>query len=266
MPYPFARGMLRDKPLQTNKPKIMETTNQQHVDPSKIMQIGMGFWASKTLLTAVNLGLFTLLAKGGQSGEEIRKSLGLHKRSLYDFLDTLVALGFLGRTGLKETAVYSNAPDADLFLDKGKPSYIGGIMEMANHRLYPFWNNLEEGLKTGQLQNEAKTSDKPFFEEIYADQNSLREFVKAMSGVQMGNFMTFAKGFDFSKYKSLCDIGGAGGALAAQVAMNNGHMKCITFDLPPVGRDCRRKYEGYGSGRQSCCTIWRYVQRRFPKG
>jgi len=243
----------------------METTEQKHVDPSKIMQIGMGFWASKTLLTAVTMGLFTLLSKSGLSGEEIRKKLGLHKRSLYDFLDTLVALGFLNRTGLKETSVYSNAPDADLFLDKGKPSYIGGIMEMANHRLYPFWNNLEEGLKTGQLQNEGKTSDKPFFEAIYADQERLREFIKAMSGVQGGNFITFAKAFDFSKYKTLCDIGGAGGALSAQVALNNAHMKCITFDLPPVGPIAEENMKQMGLSDKVSVQSGDMFNQDFPK-
>ena len=108
----------------------------------------MGFWASKTLLTAVNMNLFTHLAHNPMSGREIRKVLGLNKRSVYDFLDTLVSLGFLNRKGLKKSAIYSNAPDADLFLDKNKLSYIGGLLEMSNNRLYPFWNDLEEGLKS----------------------------------------------------------------------------------------------------------------------
>ncbi len=212
----------------------METLTEVQVDPSKIMQIGMGFFASKTMLTAVNMGLFTLLATGELAGQSIKEKLGLHDRGLYDFLDTLVALGFLKRTGIKETAVYSNAEDADLFLDKNKPSYVGGMLEMANNRLYPFWNNLEEGLKTGKPQNETKTGEAPIFEALYADQSRLREFLKAMGGIQMGNFMMFAQVFDFAKYHTLCDAGGAGGYLAAQVAMNNQHMRCVTFDLPPV--------------------------------
>ena len=123
----------------------MKTMTQKQIDPSKIIQIGMGFWASKTLLTAVNMNLFTMLAQGERNGKEIQNKLGLHNRSLFDFLDTLVALGFLNRTGLKETAMYSNAEDAELFLDKNKPSYIGGILEMSNNRLYPFWNHLVDG-------------------------------------------------------------------------------------------------------------------------
>lgn len=147
----------------------METTKQQQIDPSKIMQVGTGFWASKTLLTAVNMELFTILSKRELSAREIQLRLGLHSRSLYDFLDALVALGFLNRRGLKETSIYRNASDTDLFLDKNKPSYIGGILEMCNNRLYPFWNDLEEGLKTGLPQNETKNGGRPVFEEIYAD-------------------------------------------------------------------------------------------------
>lgn len=211
----------------------METEIKKQVDPSKIMQIGMGFWASKTLLTAVNLELFTLLANAELSGEEIKNELGLHQRSLYDFLDTLVALGFLNRTGIKESAMYYNSDDSDLFLDKNKLSYVGGILEMSNNRLYPFWNNLEEGLKTGKAQNESKNGAS-IFEAIYADENRLREFIHAMGGVQAGNFMYLARTYDFSSYSTLCDIGGSGANLSIHIVKNNDHMKCISYDLPPI--------------------------------
>jgi len=213
----------------------MDTRSEGHIDPSKIMQVGMGFWASKTLLTAVKLGLFTHLAQEELSAHVIKDKLGLHNRGLYDFLDTLVALGFLKRRGLKETAAYSNSEDTNLFLDKNKPGYIGGMLEMSNNRLYPFWNNLEDGLKTGLPQNEVRSGGKPIFEELYADEEKLREFLKAMGGIQMGNFITFSKTFNFSSYSTLCDLGGAGGYLAAQIALDHAHMECITFDLPPVG-------------------------------
>jgi precorrin-6B methylase 2/DNA-binding PadR family transcriptional regulator len=204
------------------------------VDPSHIMQIGMGFWASKTLLTAVKLELFTYLAVRPLSGTDIKHELCLHERGLYDFLDTLVALGFLQKTGNREKAVYSNTPDSDLFLDKNKLSYTGGILEMANNRLYPLWNFLEQGLKTGKPQNEIRTGEASVFEEIYSNKDATREFVNAMSGVQMGNFMAFAGKFDFSNYKTLCDVGGAGGHLCAQVVTHHPHMRCTSFDLPPV--------------------------------
>jgi len=208
--------------------------NAVKVDPSNIMQVGMGFWASKTLLTAVKLDLFTFLAAKPLTGAEIKRELCLNGRGMYDFLDTLVALGFLNKKGLKETATYSNAADSDFFLDKGKLTYMGGILEMANNRLYPFWNFLEEGLKKGTPQNETRIGEKSVFEEIYSDLDKTREFVNAMSGIQTGNFITFATRFDFSSYTSMCDIGGAGAHLSAHVAIHNSHMNCISFDLAPV--------------------------------
>jgi precorrin-6B methylase 2 len=217
-----------------------------HIDPSKIMQIGMGFWASKTLLTAVNMDLFTFLAQGPKSGKEIQTQLGLHDRSLYDFLDTLVALGFLKRTGLKQNAMYSNADDTDLFLDKNKISYVGGILEMSNNRLYPFWNHLEEALKTGKPQNESKNGGASLFDAIYADEKVLREFLHAMGGVQAGNFDFFARHFDFSNYDTHLDVGGSGGNLSVHIVKNNPHISSISFDLPPVAPIARSNFKTLG--------------------
>lgn len=212
----------------------METMIEKQVDPSKIMQIGMAFWASKTLLTGVNMGLFTLLANGELSVNDIKSKLGLHERGLYDFLDSLVALKFLERIGLKETALYSNTEETNQFLDKEKQTYCGGILELANNRLYPNWNYLEDGLKTGLSYDQLNPGVKPLFEDVYSSPERLSEFLSAMGGLQMGNFITLSNEFDFSNYSTLCDIGGAGGYLSMQIVMNNHHMKCVSFDLPVV--------------------------------
>ena len=213
----------------------MENKNNQP-SPENIMKIGTGFWASKILLTAVNFQLFTkLAAKQSMSASEIKTALGLQctDRNVFDFLDTLTGFGFLNRTGILENANYSNSIDTDVFLDKNKASYIGGILEMMNNRLYGFWGNLEEGLLTGEPQNEAKKGEN-FFEKIYSDAKTLKIFVHAMTGIQMGGFTGFANAFDFSKYKTLTDVGGSAGMFSIMVAKQQPHMNCVTFDLPPV--------------------------------
>ncbi|TLP80247.1 methyltransferase [Maribacter sp. ACAM166] len=243
----------------------MEAIVKTQINPSKIMQIGTGFMATKTLLTAVNMELFTILSKRELSGKEVQNRLGLHNRNLYDFLDALVALGFLKRKGLKESSSYRNAEDTDLFLDKNKPSYMGGMLEMCNNRLYSFWNDLEVGLKTGLPQNEAKNGGKPVFEAIYADSKKLREFVSAMGGIQLGNFMAFANQFDFSNYKTLCDIGGAGGFLAAHVSLTNQHMKCTSFDLPPVEPIAKENIRNMGLTEKVNIRSGDFFTDDFPK-
>src|SRR6185312_3289878 len=116
------------------------------VTPAEIMQLGLGFWASKTLLSAIELGVFTELASGAAEEGELRVRLGLHERSCRDFLDALVALGMLERG----SDGYSNTAATDLFLDRAKPTYAGGMLEMANERLYGFWGTLTEALRTGE--------------------------------------------------------------------------------------------------------------------
>jgi len=208
---------------------------EKHLNPQHIMQIGMGFWASKTLLTAVNLKLFSLLSHSTLTATEIKQKLGLHNRAYLDFLDALVALGFLERKGMGSNAVYSNTEETGFFLDRSKPSYLGGILEMSNNRLYQFWNGLEESLKTGLPQNELKNSKlENQFYEIYSNPEKLSEFLRAMSGVQMGAFMSLVKQFDFSAYSSFCDAGGGNGSLCIQVALNHPGVKCVNFDLQEV--------------------------------
>src|SRR5215212_4296329 len=109
------------------------------LDPSHILQVGMGFWPSKTVLSAVELELFTQLGAEAMTGEEIGARLGLHERGVYDFLDTLVALRFLDRNGDGAEARYRNTTETAAFLDKRSPAYVGGILEMSNARLYRFW-------------------------------------------------------------------------------------------------------------------------------
>ena len=143
------------------------------VTPQHILQIGFGFCPSKVLLSAVELGLFTHLAKGPMTGAEIERALELHPRGTYDFLDTLVALGLLDREGDGAGARYANTPATAAFLDRAKPGYVGGILEMCNARLYRFWADLTTGLKTGQPQNELKSGGASMFGELYANPERL---------------------------------------------------------------------------------------------
>lgn len=214
------------QPAQAHKPAA-------HAKPSpeKIMQLGFAFWGSKTLLSAVELGLFTELAKGPQKFADVSKKFSLHPRSARDFLDALVSLGMLNREG----DVYSNTPDTAVFLDKAKPSYMGGILEMANARLYPFWGRLTQGLHTGEPQNEVVDGTEGLFETLYKDPAKLKQFLQAMTGISIGSGMAIAQKFPWKDYKTFIDVGGAQGGCTVQIALAHAHLTGGCFDLPPVG-------------------------------
>jgi hypothetical protein len=199
--------------------------------PDHILEVGLGFWASKTLLSAVEMEVFTELAKHPEDLETLQGRLGLHARSARDFFDALVALKFLERRDGR----YYNTPSTDLFLDKHKPSYIGGILEMANHRLYPFWNHLTTALRTGLPQNEVRDGSPNPFAALYADPARLKEFLRAMTGVSRAANQAIAQKFPWSKHRTAVDVGTAQGDLITQVALAHPHLEGIGFDLPEVG-------------------------------
>ena len=199
--------------------------------PDAIIQLGLGFWGSKTLLSACELGLFSELGAGSLGLPELSERLQLHPRSARDFVDALVALKMLTRDGDR----YANTPATSMFLDRAKPTYIGGILEMANARLYSFWGSLTEALRTGELQNEAKAGGQSFFEALYEDPVRLKGFMKAMTGLSRGTVAAIAEKFPWAEYRTFADVGTAQGGLPVQVALAHPHLTGIGFDLPVIG-------------------------------
>jgi len=203
-------------------------------DVNPILQTAFGFWSSKVLLTAVELSVFTRLGDRALTGADLGAELGLHPRGIHDFLDALVAMGFLERDGDGAPAKYRNNAAGRLYLDRTSPRYVGGILEMLNARLFRFWGDLTEALRTGKPQNEVKHGQKGMFEELYAEEARLEQFLNAMTGLSRINFEALAEKFDFGRYKTLCDVGGATGLLSIEVAKRHPHIACTSFDLPVV--------------------------------
>jgi hypothetical protein len=201
------------------------------VTPDNIMQLGFAFCSSKTLLSAIELELFTELAKGQLNAEQLRERLGLHPRSARDFFDALVALHVLDRENGREGEYYRNTPETEQYLVKGKLTYIGGILEMANERLYPFWGSLTDGLRTGLPQNEVKSGGPGLFETLYQDPERLRLFLAAMTGLSMGASQAIAQKFPWDKYKTAVDVGGAQGGLLVQLCLAHPQLRGTNFDL-----------------------------------
>jgi len=199
------------------------------ITPAGILELGLGFWASKTLLSAIELGVFSELAREPLTCEQLTGRLGLHSRAARDFFDTLVALRMLNREG----NVYTNTAETDFFLDRQKATYAGGMLEMANTRLYGFWGALTEGLRTGQPQNEIRQGEN-LFEALYSDPARLRLFLQGMSGISMGAARAIAAKFPWNEYRTFLDVGCAQGCLPVQVALAHPHLTGGGFDLPAV--------------------------------
>lgn len=238
---------------------------EKELDPGHIMQTATAFWASKVLLTAVELDLFTALGDGDMTASQLGETLGLHPRGTYDFFDALVALKFLEREGDGPEGRYKCTPETGTFLNKQSPAYIGGLAEMLNSRLFGFWNDLGTALKTGKPQNEVKHGGKSIFEELYSNQATLGEFLDAMTGFQAANFAQLAVKFDFHKYETVSDIGGALALLSRIVGDRHQHLTFTSFDLPPVAPLAQKYIDAAGMGGRITAMPGDFFKQELPK-
>ena len=237
----------------------------EQLNPSHIMQTATAFWASKVLLTAVELDLFTTLGDEQQTASQLGTTLGLHPRGIYDFFDALVALKFLDREGDGPEGRYKNTPQTAAFLNKNSPTYIGGLPEMLNARLFGYWNDLGDALKTGKPQNETKHGGKSIFEEIYSNQASLGQFLDAMTGFQAANFAALAEKFDFTSYQTVCDVGGALALLSRIVAARHSHLSFTSLDLPPVAPLAQKHIKAAGMEGRISAVAGDFFTDDLPK-
>ena len=199
------------------------------VMPDRIVQLGLAFRGAKTLLSAAELGVFTALADKPLDLETLRKQIGIDERGARDFFDALVALGMLERD---DHGRYANTPETALYLDRQKPTYIGGELEHFNAYVYPHWNLLTAALRTGKPQSGARASG--HYSALYADQAMLESLAKGMTGGSLPVAKALAAKFPWQDYKTFIDIGCAQGGLPVLVAQAHSDITGGGFDLPQL--------------------------------
>jgi tRNA A58 N-methylase Trm61 len=209
--------------------------------------------------------VFTVLGKKSLTGREIAKACRWHPRGVFDLLDGLVSLGLLDRDGNGAEAPYRNTAETATYLDKTSADYVGGMLEMANARLYKYWDGLGEAMRTGEPQTEIKHSGESIFALLYRDPDKLRQFMNAMTGLSAMNFRALAEKFDFSRYATLCDVGGATGQLSIAIAKRHPRIRCTSFDLPAVEPIAKETIAAAGLSDRIATAHGDFFADPFPK-
>ncbi|WP_083155858.1 methyltransferase [Mycobacterium persicum] len=199
--------------------------------PQDIVAMGMSFWSSRLILSAVESGVFTEVAHGPMAERELADVLGWHPRAAGTALDALVAAGLLRRD---RAGRYANTARSAMFLDRAKSSYVGGLMELSSKRLYDLWSGLDDLLRTGRPGAEEERGDNEFFSMMYRDPLALRGFLAGMTGISTGEATLLAARFPWQRFRTFADIGCAQGALPVRIALSHRHLRGIGFDLPAV--------------------------------
>lgn len=201
-----------------------------------LMDLGMSFAPARTILSAVELDLFTVLHDKSLTANEIQEKLSLHPRFVRDFLDSLYALKVITREGEGPSVEYSNTKESQAFLSHNSDSYIGDFLALCANQLYPLWCRLTEGLLTGKMQ----AGHEDFHDKMFSKQERMERFLKAMISLTGPAHKVFAETFSFNEYETLLDLGGGLGRLCCYVAKRHPHLECTTYDLPPVENAARK--------------------------
>ena len=197
--------------------------------PDHLLQLGHAFKGAKTLLSAVELGVFTILSEGPLDVDALRRHIGIDVRGARDFFDALVALQLLERDGNDR---YLNTPHADLYLDSTKSSYIGGELEHLNARVYPHWGDLTAALRTGRPQSGLRGTGN--YPALYSDRAAFKTFMCGMRDSCLPAAKAAALMFPWHQYSTVIDIGAAEGGFLVQIAATHAHIRGGGFDLAPV--------------------------------
>lgn len=204
------------------------------ISPQPVTELMWAHWKTKTMLSAVELGVFTHLAEQPLPAGELADLLGLHPRPVPDFLDALVALGLLERTD----GVYANTPEAAEYLNaKNTASYLGDSFLTQCAGLA---DDLTAVLRTGEAARAARDG-RDFYSHTYASADSVRAFQRDMTALSIGSARAIADTFPWSRYHTLVDVGCAEGALPGWLLRRHPHLSAIGFDLPPA----REGFEHY---------------------
>ena len=218
-----------ENPTRMNDRNATTAMSAAAITPDRVIALGQAFRRAKVLHSAIELRIFTALAAGPLDIETLRQRVGLNARGARDFLDVLVALGLLIRNA---DGCYSNSDETALYLDRNKPTYVGGAMESSSARVYGVWGSLTAALRTGQPQCDKSVASN--FGPLYADETSREAFVNTMTAQTRPVARALASRFPWANYRTLIDIGGSQGCLPVEIALAHPHITGGAFDLPPL--------------------------------
>jgi predicted O-methyltransferase YrrM len=180
------------------------------------------FQKSRILLTAFELGIFTILEKSPATSGEVAKQLKTDSRATDRLMNAVCALGFLH----KKEEIFRNTKESEKFLVKGKPEYMAGLMHMNN--LWDTWTTLTASVRKGSsaYRRAADSGTR--------DTNWLESFIGAMHYRGLTLAPAIIAKIELKEVRHVLDVGGGSGVFAMSFLQTANDMKATIFDLPDV--------------------------------
>ena len=202
-------------------------------DPAIVLDLIEAFRRSKTMFTAVSLGVFEQLARGRMSASELALVLKCNADALGRLLDGCAGLGLLRREGEQ----YAITDVAQTYLVSSSPDTLAGYVTYSDRSLFKLWSNLEDAVREGTNRWEQTFgSRESLFAHFFQNDGSTRNFLSGMHGFGQIASSQIVETFDLSEFQRMADLGGATGHLCIAACERYPHLQATVFDLPQVER------------------------------
>ncbi|MFN0168513.1 MAG: methyltransferase [Bryobacteraceae bacterium] len=201
-------------------------------NPAGVLDLIDAFRRSKTMFTALRLGVFDRLEAAPASAEALaRRIKQVDKESLERLLDACTGLGLL----LKDGVTYENSAEARTYLCRASPHSLAGYILYSDQVLYPMWSHLDDAVREGGNRwRQTFGLEGPIFNHFFRDEEAMRTFILGMHGLGMLSSPAVAGAFDLSRFQRIADLGGATGHLVAAVCEKYPATHGVLFELPQV--------------------------------
>jgi acetylserotonin N-methyltransferase len=198
-------------------------------DAAPILDLIEAFRRSKTMFTAVSLGVFDRLANGSANVAELSRTLDCNHDALSRLLDACVGLGLLSRSDNG----YTNTELSTRYLVSASPDTLAGYIVYSDRSLYPLWSHLEDAVREGSNRWEQTFGSRTsLFDHFFRTEESRRSFLGGMHGFGRLSSQKVVKTFDLSSFRHLVDLGGATGHLCIAACEAYPALTATVFDLP----------------------------------
>lgn len=200
-------------------------------DSAPIIDLIEAFRRSKTMFTAVSMGIFDRLQAQPATAAALAAEIGAHAEALERLLDGCAALGLLD----KRSGAYGVTTVAKCYLCTGSPYSLDGYIRYSDEVLYPIWQHLGDAVREGTPRwGQEFGIDGPIFSGFFRTDQAMRGFMRGMHGLGMSTSPKVAGAFDLSGFHRLVDLGGGTGHLAITACNHWPQLRAVVFDMARV--------------------------------
>ena len=204
-------------------------------DAAPVLQLIDAFRHSKTMFTAIRLGIFDRLHENPASASALAATLGADADATARLLDGCAALGLLR----KREGVYVNEAVAEAYLVSASPHSLRGYVLYSDEALYPMWGNLADAVREGKPRwKQTFGVQGGIFDGFFRTEPAMRDFLRAMHGFGMLSSPKVVEAFDLARFRSLVDLGGGTGHLAIAACERYPELRAASGSACPRAAPC----------------------------